>query len=982
MSKLYEAVNQRQLLEDADSCLLHYGTSYHPDIITNAEGQTITTASGHRMLDWTSGQMTKFYTGKFEIVGLASSWHGVTSGAIAAQYHAGRAGYGPNMPGNLALPTPNAYRSIFRHADGSYDWQTELNYGFELIDKQSCGSLAALILEPILSSGGMLVLPPGYLKAVKRHCEQRGMLLIIDEAQTGIGRAGDMFAFQHFAEDEGVVPDVLTLSKTLGNGLPLSAVVTSNSIADFAKDNNFLFYTTHVNDPLPASVGDKVLEIVMRDKLVERSRRLGQKFQQRLQQIQSRYRCVGDVRGRGLMAGVEIVADRETKVGNTELGAAIASRMTELGLWAQLSTMPSFGGVFRLAPPLTTTDDELEKGLMIIEEAFASTPGTMPLYASSDSSSVSPPVEAGQTSCTFCRDTGRLCEYSDRQDSAHKRRRAEGRSGRENVQRSQGGLAAAITGTSATESGVILEPALAEDVEALEHYLTAYGPEAVSTARPYRTVSTAEDGKPVVYLTVPRRRKGLHNHEINPGVKHREVMENVLGPLRQHVIDLYFDKLHPCFPIVDEETFHDLLHKDPHCISSTLMCDVYASALHFWNTSTHLKHFPRPDLAFMWNQAVAALQEDNLGSTIATVHASLLDLIGRPVLSITGNIVTLGRTVTLAHSLGLHRDPTGWRATDHEKHVRIRLWFGVMIHDHWASLAHGNPPLIQRQNYDVPLPRETLTESTPDPHHESTATFVHLCKLSQILGNLLPFVYTLRPDRDDIPRHIRRLEVELDQWESALPDFVRRSWQFDGTVNGASNLRFCFLSYVYQMLQGMTPPSNSNWGRCLNILSQSQSTLPEEKLYRLAVLRDTASALAEFVISLQPLQLEEFWLPYTAHLLVYATTVLLRCVVDSSDLATKETSAQKLVEMRNRLKTASESGWDLADFCLERCSKPILTIAAAVGISTDVNAVGETRDDANGRDVLLDATISLPPEFFLPLDSLDYTFDALWDISE
>lgn len=159
-------------------------------------------------------RLAKFYTGKFEIVGLAASWHGVTGTAIGAQYHAGRAGYGPNMPGNFALPTPNAYRSIFRHPDGSYDWRTELDYGFELIDRQSCGSLAALILEPILSSGGMLVLPPGYLKAVKEHCERRGMLLIIDEAQTGIGRAGDMFAFQHFAEDEGVVPDVLTLSKT------------------------------------------------------------------------------------------------------------------------------------------------------------------------------------------------------------------------------------------------------------------------------------------------------------------------------------------------------------------------------------------------------------------------------------------------------------------------------------------------------------------------------------------------------------------------------------------------------------------------------------------------------------------------------------------------------------------------------------------------------------------------------------------------
>ena len=159
-------------------------------------------------------RLAKFYTGKFEIVGLASSWHGVTSGAIAAQYHSGRSGYGPNMPGNLCLPTPNSYRSIFRHADGSYDWKTELDYGWEMIDKQSCGSLAAVILEPILSSGGMLVLPPGYLKAMKEHCEKRGMLLIVDEAQTGIGRAGDMFAFMHWREDEGVVPDVLTLSKT------------------------------------------------------------------------------------------------------------------------------------------------------------------------------------------------------------------------------------------------------------------------------------------------------------------------------------------------------------------------------------------------------------------------------------------------------------------------------------------------------------------------------------------------------------------------------------------------------------------------------------------------------------------------------------------------------------------------------------------------------------------------------------------------
>ena len=99
---------------------------------------------------------------------------------------------GPNMPGSFLLPSPNAYRSIFRHKDGTYDWETELNYGWNLIDSASCGSLAAVIVECIQSSAGIHVLPPGYLKAMKVHCEKRGMLLIVDEAQTGIGRYNNL----------------------------------------------------------------------------------------------------------------------------------------------------------------------------------------------------------------------------------------------------------------------------------------------------------------------------------------------------------------------------------------------------------------------------------------------------------------------------------------------------------------------------------------------------------------------------------------------------------------------------------------------------------------------------------------------------------------------------------------------------------------------------------------------------------------------
>ena len=420
-------------------------STFSPMIITRTSGTKVYTSDGHEILDWTSGQMSclighghpeivetlthhakhldhlfsgftsppvvaladklatvlpdgldrsmflstggesndaairlaKVVTGKWEIVGLSCSWHGMTGAANAAQYWFGRSGHGPTMPGNLALPAPNTYRSVFRHADGSHDWQTELDYGWSMIDRSSAGSLAAVIMEPILSSGGMLTLPPGYMKAMKKHCEARGMLLIVDEAQTALGRCGDMFGF----EEQGVVPDILTLSKTLGNGMPLSAVVTSNEIAEKAKENNFLFYTTHVNDPLPAAVGLKVIEIVLRDGLVEKARRSGEMLKKGLETLMKKYACIGEVRGRGLMIGVEIVEDRRRegwagKQPNAGLGTKLSQRMMQLGLSANLLGNDQFGGIFRIAPPIVVEENEIRKGLAIFERALHETEGT------------------------------------------------------------------------------------------------------------------------------------------------------------------------------------------------------------------------------------------------------------------------------------------------------------------------------------------------------------------------------------------------------------------------------------------------------------------------------------------------------------------------------------------------------------------------------------------------------------------------------
>ena len=313
-------------------------------------------------------KMAKLATGKYEIVSFDRSWHGMTSGAAAATFSAGRRGYGPAVPGNLTLPTPNAYRSPFRRPDGSYDWESELEYGFALVDQQSTGALAACLVEPVLSSGGIIDLPPGYLARLKEMCAARGMLLILDEAQTGLGRTGHMYAF----ERDGVVPDILTLSKTLGAGLPVAAVVTTAAIEQTCRDRGFLFFTTHVSDPLAATVALTVLDVIERDGLVRRAAKLGEQLTARLEELRDTYEVVGDVRGRGLLQGIELVHDKQSKAPADALGQAVTAACLDRGLHLNIVQLPGMGGIFRIAPPLTTTDDELHQGMDILTAALRS----------------------------------------------------------------------------------------------------------------------------------------------------------------------------------------------------------------------------------------------------------------------------------------------------------------------------------------------------------------------------------------------------------------------------------------------------------------------------------------------------------------------------------------------------------------------------------------------------------------------------------
>ncbi len=407
--------------------LLRYGGNFVPFVPTRAEGAFLYDAGGRRVLDFTSGQMSailghshpeivatvretigrldhlfssmlsepvvdlaealarlvpdlprvmllstggeaneaairlaKLVTGKWEIVAFTKSWHGMTGAAAAATYKAGRRGIGPLMPGQFGIAAPHPYRPRFR----GVSWRQELDDSFALLDRQCTGNLAAFIAEPILSAGGVLDLPPGYLEALQAHCRARGMLLILDEAQTGVGRTGLMFAF----ERDGVVPDILTLSKTLGAGLPLSAVMTSDAIADAAEARDFLFYTTHVNDPLPAAVGLRVLEIVVRDRLAARAEAAGARLAAALRGLMQRHPCVGDVRGRGLLLGLEF-ADAGGKSAG-ELSDAVTEAALELGLSANIVRAGAGDGTMRIAPPLTVTDAEIDLGVELLDAAM------------------------------------------------------------------------------------------------------------------------------------------------------------------------------------------------------------------------------------------------------------------------------------------------------------------------------------------------------------------------------------------------------------------------------------------------------------------------------------------------------------------------------------------------------------------------------------------------------------------------------------
>jgi 4-aminobutyrate aminotransferase-like enzyme len=317
----------------------------------------------------TALRVAKKYTGRFEVVGLARGYHGRTSSAFSLSSSARgmRRGYGPGPAGVTMVLPPYEFRCPF--ACGSCDtrcWQLDA----DLIDRTTSGEPAALIMEFVIGAGGIIPVPAAFAREVRQFCTERDILLIADEALTGMGRTGRWFAFEH----AGIVPDMVVTSKGLGGGVPLAAILTSSAIADGAIERGFVQAASHQGDPFQCAAGMATIDIIDGDDLLTNARIMGERLHGGLRRLTERYSIAADARGIGLIRGLEIAADGAER---PDLAAAVSTRCLELGLIVG-GLRPGIreGNVLRLAPPLSVSADEIDEALAILDAALAEVAAT------------------------------------------------------------------------------------------------------------------------------------------------------------------------------------------------------------------------------------------------------------------------------------------------------------------------------------------------------------------------------------------------------------------------------------------------------------------------------------------------------------------------------------------------------------------------------------------------------------------------------
>jgi 2,2-dialkylglycine decarboxylase (pyruvate) len=268
-----------------------------------------------------------------------------------------------SVAGSYALLAPYCFRCPIRHEYPGCELAC-LDGSLELLDAETAGGLAAVLTEPLFSAGGVIEPPPGWLAGVAEGVRARGGLLILDEAQTGLAKLGTMWAF----EREGVVPDILTVSKHFGGGIAVSAVVTSPELEERALAGGFSYAHSHSNDPLACAAALATLEAIEAEGLAARALEIGDRLRAALDELRTTHAAVGDLRGRGILQGLELV--REDGSPAHELGEPIRLACLRDGL---LFSVRRDGSVLRFVPPFSTTAEQIDRAVDVLDRALTQT---------------------------------------------------------------------------------------------------------------------------------------------------------------------------------------------------------------------------------------------------------------------------------------------------------------------------------------------------------------------------------------------------------------------------------------------------------------------------------------------------------------------------------------------------------------------------------------------------------------------------------
>jgi len=307
-------------------------------------------------------RLAKAYTKKYEVVGFWGGFHGKTGGVVGLIGDEWKQKWGPLPGGTYQVPYADCYRCPFQLTYPDCGLFC-LDFIRQSVKKTTAGMIAAILVEPIQGTAGNVVPPPGYLTALQAIAREHEALLIADEMLTGFGRTGLMWGSDH----DRVIPDIMTVGKGIGGGFPLSGVISTEPLTRHKPwSNPSASSSSYGGNPLAAAAGLATLEIFLKEDLVRNSERVGKIMLSRLEALKEKYRCVGEVRGKGLMLGIELVRDRTTKEPLAkDITKAFYQECLRRGLLA-MTYSPSI----RINPPLIITEDTALAGLAILDEAL------------------------------------------------------------------------------------------------------------------------------------------------------------------------------------------------------------------------------------------------------------------------------------------------------------------------------------------------------------------------------------------------------------------------------------------------------------------------------------------------------------------------------------------------------------------------------------------------------------------------------------